>query len=212
MRISGSWSGAGGLVWWAGVFLATRASGAATNSGREDELLKLLPPHAELLPSFWERYGLWIVLAALLLVVLTGIVVWLLLRPKPPVLVPIEVQARQELQALRQRTEDGNTLSEVSRALRRYVTAAFELPPEEMTTTEFCRTLAGQEKIGAELAASVGEFLRRCDELKFAPAGSPQQVSAAAQALELVERGEARRAQLRQDALGSAGKIPVQSR
>jgi hypothetical protein len=200
----------GGLIWLAVVLRAPLAVGAATNSGKEDDLLKLLPPHAELPPTFWEQHGLLVLLAALLLVVLIGIVVWLLVRPKAPVIVPIEIQARLELQALRQQTENGRTLSEVSRVLRRYVAGAFELPPEEMTTAEFCRLLAGQEEIGAELATSVSGFLRRCDELKFAPASSPVPIGAAAQALELVERGEARRTQLRQAALATTVGESVQ--
>jgi hypothetical protein len=71
------------------------------------------------------------------------------------------------------------------------------LPADELTTSEFCRVIAAHEKIGPELAARVGEFLGRCDELKFAPAGSPMPTSAAARALELVELGEARRAHWR---------------
>ncbi len=103
--------------------------------------------------------------------------------------------------------------------LRRYVVAAFELPPDELVTSEFCRLLAGHERIGPELAAAVGEFLRRCDEHKFAPPHSPTPMEwdsasslssptgrmpgppgAAARALELVELGEARRAQWRETA------------
>lgn len=235
MKGRGQKSEVSGVICLAAVFRATLALGAATNSGREDELVKLLPPHAELPPTYWEQHGLLIVLAALLLAVLLGIVVWLLLRPKPAVLAPIEVHARQELQALRQRTEDGKTLSEISRVLRRYMAAAFELPLEEMTTTEFCRLLAGHEKIGPELAASVGEFLRRCDELKFAPSRAPAgnvgvqasacsefpasaqdtlkrglQPGAAVRALELLELGEKRRSQLRQLATATTGGPSVQ--
>src|SRR5206468_7980625 len=44
----------------------------ATNTGREDEILKLSPPHAELPPSFWEQYGVWILLAAVVLVALAA--------------------------------------------------------------------------------------------------------------------------------------------
>ena len=170
---------------------------AATNSESKDEILKLSPPLAELPPSFWEQFGLWVVVAAVVLVVLVVAAVWWWLRPRPAIPVPIEIQSRKELEVLRQRSEDGQVLSQVSRVLRRYVAGAFELPPDELTTSEFCRAIAAHEKIGAELASCVGEFLRQCDELKFAPAGPPMPIGAAARALELVELGEERRAHLR---------------
>ena len=195
----------------------------ATNSESEDEILKLSPPHGELPPTLWEQYGAWTLLAAVVLVALASFVAWWWLRPKPPVVVPIEVRARQELAVFQQRNEDGRTLSQVSRVLRRYVVAAFELPPDELVTSEFCRLLAGHERIGPELAAAVGEFLRRCDEHKFAPPHSPTPMEwdsasslsspagrmpvppgAAARALELVELGEARRAQVRETATAAA--------
>jgi hypothetical protein len=129
---------------------------------------------------------------------LTSFAVWWCLRPKPPIALPIEVEARRELSALRQRTEDGRTLSEVSRVLRRYVVAVFELPSDEFVTSEFAHVLASNEKVGPELAAVVGEFLRLCDEHKFASLNPLVPMGAAARALELVELGEARRARLRE--------------
>jgi hypothetical protein len=183
---------------------------AATNSERPDEILVLSPPHAELAPTFWEQYGGWAFLAAVVLLALASIVAWRWLRPKSPVVLPIELQARQELAALRQRSEDGRMVSQVSRVMRRYVVTAFELPPDELTTSEFCRALGGDQKIGPELAAAVGEFLRRCDEVKFAPSSSPRQMGAAIRALELIELGEARRAQLREMATAVTAIQPVQ--
>jgi len=170
---------------------------AATNSAPADDLFRLNPPHAELPPSFWEQYGTWSVMAALFLLTLVAAALWLILRPKPSIPVLIEILTRRELEVLSQRNEDGQVLSQVSRVLRRYVAGAFELPPDELTTSEFCQAIAGHEEIGPDLAVRVGEFLRRCDELKFAPATSPTPVCAAARAMELVELGEARRAHLR---------------
>jgi hypothetical protein len=94
--------------------------------------------------------------------------------------------------------------------LRHYVVAAFELPSNELVTSEFLRVLAGHEKIGPELAAAVGEFLRRCDEHKFAPFRPPAPLGAAARAQELVELGEVRRAQLREVATAMASGQPPQ--
>ena len=170
---------------------------AATDTAREDDPFKLSPPHAELPPTLWEQYGTLFVVGAGLLLVLVGLGLWWLLRPKPSIPVPIEIRSRKELEALRQSNEDGRVLSHVSQVLRRYVAGAFGLPPDELTTSEFCQVIAGHEKIGPDLAGRVGEFLRRCDELKFAPASSPTPMGAAARALELVELGESRRAHLR---------------
>jgi hypothetical protein len=196
---------------------------AATNSGSDDELLKLSPPHGELPPTVWEQYGASALVAAVALVALAAFVAWWWRRPKPPVVLPIEVQTRQELAGLQPCKEDGRTLSQVSRALRRYVVAAFDLPPDELVTSEFSRLLAGHERVGPELAAAVGEFLSRCDEHKFAPPRSPAPMEwdsasslssptgrmpvppgAVARALELVELGEARRARLREMATAAA--------
>ena len=189
---------------------AVMALRSATNSENGDEILKLNPPHPELPPTFWEQYGAWALLATIALLALASFVVWKWLRPKPPAVLPIEVQARQELAVLRQRSEDGQTLSQVSRVLRHYVVAAFELPSNELVTSEFLRVLAGHEKIGPELAAAVGEFLRRCDEHKFAPFRPPAPLGAAARAQELVELGEVRRAQLREVATAMASGQPPQ--
>ena len=73
------------------------------------------------------------------------------------------------VEPLRRQPEGGAVLSRVSQTLRLYLTAAFGLPPEELTSTEFCRLLRENPGVGPELSAGIGEFLRRCDERKFAP-------------------------------------------
>ncbi len=198
---------------WLGLSMllfAVLRLGAATNSDGTGEILALKPPHPELPPTLWDQHGAWIMVAAVVLFALGAFVVWWWLRPRPPLMLPVEVQARQELEALQRRSEDGKALSQVSRVLRRYLAAAFELPPEELTTTEFCRVLADREKVGSELAVAAGEFLRRCDEHKFAPS-IPPTMGAAARALALVELGEARRGQLRLMAVASDPGQPAKS-
>ena len=74
---------------------------------------------------------------SLCLLALIGVVAGVATRPRPPS-VPPEVQ-RAARWKLRQQTEDGRVLSQVSQILRRYFVAAFALPPGEFTTTEFCR-------------------------------------------------------------------------
>jgi hypothetical protein len=127
-------------------------------------------------------------------------VAWLLTRPKPPVVVPPEVQARQALDALRQQPEDGALLSRVSQILRHYVTAAFELPPGELTTAEFCTMIATHSPIGPELSAALTAFLCECDRRKFSPSAPAPPLSAVAQALKLIDQAQTRRLALAQSA------------
>ena len=98
-----------------------------------------------------------------------GVAIWWATRPKPPVIIPPEVQARGDLESLRKLAEDGRVLSKVSQAVRRYFGAAFALPPGELTTAEFCRAMAANDQVGSELSTTTSDFLRRCDERKFAP-------------------------------------------
>jgi hypothetical protein len=151
------------------LFLPTASFAAATNAPGEDALLKLRPPRGEIPPTFWERDGVWIIAAVVVLLVVIALGVWWLTRPKPTVPVPPDVQARKALEPLRQKAEDGAVLSQVSQILRHYVSAAFALPPGEMTTADFCRAIADQGRLGDDLSASLSDFLRKCDERKFAP-------------------------------------------
>jgi hypothetical protein len=109
------------------------------------------------------------------------------------VVVPIETQTRQELEALRQSPEDGRVLSAISRSLRHYLAIAFHLPMDELTTTEFCKAVAAQGGLKPDLASAVCNFLRRCDELKFGPAQATPPIGAAQEALRIVEIAEGHR-------------------
>jgi hypothetical protein len=126
---------------------------------------------------------------------LAGVLVWVLCRRRPPVLDPPVVTARRALERLLSCVEDGAVLSQVSQVLRRYVATAFNLPPAEHTTAEFCRLIERHEGIGPELAARLSGFLRECDERKFAPRTAPAPPSrSVARALQLVEAAHARHA------------------
>ena len=181
---------------------------ATTNSPGPDAIPPLRPPHAEMPPTFWEQYGLWVVLFGILLLALVCAAAWFLSRSRPPEVVPPEDQARRALEPLRQQPEDGALLSRVSQVLRRYVAAAFELPPGELTTAEFCRATASHARIGPELSAALSEFLRQCDQRKFSPPAPAPPLSAVAQALQLIHLAEARRSQSRRaaEAQATAGK------
>jgi hypothetical protein len=154
----------------------------------------LAPPRGAMLPTFWEQYGLWIVLGGVALAALAVGLIWLWRRPRATAPVSPETQARQALEPLRQRIEDGAVLSRVSQILRHYVTAAFGLPDGELTTTELCRALNERPQLGPEFPAAVGDFLRECDRRKFAPAPPAPPLDAVAQALKLIEMAEALRA------------------
>lgn len=166
-----------------------------------DGIPPLAPPLPEIPPTLWEQYGWLLWIAAPLLLVALALIVWWCLRPgKPPVQPSPVVQARAGLAALSQRPEDGETLAGVSLALRRYLINAFRLPSHEATTTEFCTRLRAKEKIGPELAETLGVFLRNCDERKFSPPPGPAPLGAVGQALRLIELAEARRTALDQPA------------
>jgi hypothetical protein len=175
----------------AGLQLPARAQAP----GDTNEIPQLRPPRAEIPPGFWAQHGTMGLVIAVVLAALAGLIVWWLTRPRAAVVVPPEVEARAALAALPVTAGEGEKLSRVSQILRLYVQRAFELPLGELTTTEFCRVLAGQPQIGPELAGSLGGFLRDTDRRKFAPAGTtPPQPEAAAAALALIDRCEARRA------------------
>ena len=157
----------------------------------------LRPPRADLAPGYWEQHAAATIGVSVGVLALAGLLAWRLTRPKPPVLVPPEVLARRALEPLQARPEDGRLLSEVSQIMRRYVAAAFDLAPGEMTTTEFCRIIAASESVGPELASAMDTFMRCCDEKKFSAAPPAPVLNAARQGLVLVEQAEARRTELR---------------
>jgi hypothetical protein len=180
---------------------------AATNAPANDEIPPLRPPHAEIPATFWDQYSAWVILAGVLVVGLIGVAAWFLSQPKPPVVVPPEVLARKALEPLRQQPEDGALLSRVSQTLRHYVAAVFGLPPEELTTAEFCRAIAAHEQVGPDLVAALSEFLRQCDQRKFTPPAPAPPLSAVAQALKLIEQTQARCSALAQAAAQPQPKI-----
>jgi hypothetical protein len=153
----------------------------------------LSPPDGEIQPTFWERHGTTILIAAIEYIALAGVITWIILRPKPARIVPPNVWAREALTRLLPQPEDGNVLSEISQVLRRYISVAFKFPSAEMTTAEFSAALAGNKNIGAELGQAIASFLRECDERKFSRVNPTAPVNAARRALKLIEQAEQRR-------------------
>jgi hypothetical protein len=175
------------------LLVAQPSFAAATNNPTNGDIPLLRPPYPEMAPTFWEQHGVGVVVCVALFLALVGVAIWFLTRPKPPVVVPPEVLARKTLEPLAQRPEDGALLSQVSQILRHYVSAAFNLPPIELTTAEFCRTIAGHEQVGSELSAALSEFLHQCDQRKFSPPSPAPPLSVVTHALQLIDQAQARR-------------------
>lgn len=178
---------------WA-VVLALRPLGirAATNVTPTDAIPPLRPPLEEIPPTVWESHGATLVIGGLLLALTVAVVVWLAFRPRPVAFIPPVVHARKAVESLKEKPETGLILSELSRVLRGYLAEVFRLPRQEMTTTEFCRSLQAEPKAGNELAESTADFLRQCDERKFSPRPPLTALNAAAETLRLIELGESR--------------------
>lgn len=176
----------------------------AQNPG-PDEIPPLRPPRGEIpqdqtLFTLWHDHPITVSLAGILLLFLAAALAWRLTRRKTPAPVAPEILARKELCSLRGQPETGALLSRISGSVRRYAAAAFSLPAGELTTAEFRRAVAGNEAVGLALAESVTDFLKRCDERKFAPPSPQPPMGAADEALKLVEAAEARREELRKSA------------
>ncbi len=166
-----------------------------------NEIPQIKPPHAALPPTYWELHGTIIMMAGVVFLALVGFVIWALTRPRPPVVIPPAVAAREALAALPALASEGERLSRVSQIVRHYVQQAFDLPRVELNTTEFCQVVAAHPALGPELAAALAAFLQDSDRRKFSPAPAPANavdaVNAVTRALGLIEQGETRREHLR---------------
>jgi hypothetical protein len=179
------------------VLVLLRLLRADAASLDDEKIPPLRPPRELMPPDFWEQYGSWVIAGGFVLVVLVCGLIWLLTRPKPPVLMPPEVRARMDLGALRKQPETGVVLSRVSQVVRAYFSAAFALPPGELNTAEFRVALEAEKKVTPGLAGKVIGFLRECDQRKFGPSPPEVPLGAVEQAWRLIDEAEAHRAALR---------------
>ena len=123
------------------------------------------------IPSGWE--WLWWTLGALAVAALLFAAwrCWQKRRSQIPVEppVPAHVRAKQKLQealALITRPEPFCVL--VSDTIRVYLEERFNFRAPERTTEEFLHELQGTNLLSAEQKEKLGEFLERCDLVKFA--------------------------------------------
>jgi hypothetical protein len=171
---------------------------AQTNSETTNAPLKLLPPLDELPPTFWEQNESAILFAGFGSIALVAFGLCFIFRSKPKTINSPEAQAREALENLRQQPEDGAVLSRVSQVVRNYFSAAFQLTPGELTTTEFILEISTNGKIAAELSTAAANLLRESDARKFSTSANSVKLDAVNRALALVEQAEQRRAQFRQ--------------
>lgn len=134
----------------------------------QEEPPKLEPPHGELKDSLWERHPLRVSAAAFVLLVVTFSGWQILRRPLPgPIESPSGV-AIQNLEALRNRTEDADLAGRISQVLRQYLVTAFHFSSNALTTSELAEAMKLRRQIHPETAEVLVCFLKKCDQWKFA--------------------------------------------
>jgi hypothetical protein len=178
-------------------FLLSQAVAFALTDTNADSIPPLRSPHGEIGPGLWEQQRSTVVIGGAVLAVCLVVATWWIRRPRETTVIPPDIQARDALKPLLAEREDGALLSRVSQILRKYFSASFELTPGEVTTTEFCRMIIENEKIGPDLARPISDFLRLCDARKFAPSAPGDPLQAVTQALKLIELAETRRKALK---------------
>ena len=108
-------------------------------------------------------------------------------------IIPAHVRARQKLQeALALLGQPREFCILVSDTIRWYLEERFDFHAPERTTEEFLYELRGTELLTRDQKESLGDFLNRCDLVKFAKyePGEPEMRDLHAAALRLVEETE----------------------
>jgi hypothetical protein len=155
-----------------------------------NELRDIKPPVDVPNPWLWVWIGL-----GLLGVIAAVVAIAALLRkrrreaPLPPP-IPAHIRARQHLQdALALIGNPREFCIRVSDAIRFYLEERFNFRAPERTTEEFLHELQATNLLTPDQKASLGEFLQRCDLVKFAryEPGEPELRDLHAAALRLVD-------------------------
>lgn len=165
-------------------------SGTVTNDLRD------IKPPVEI-PSGWA--WVWWVVAALAFILLAWWAwrYWQRKKSIAPVVpvIPPHVRARQKLdQALALLGQPREFCILVSDAIRWYLEERFQFRAPERTTEEFLHELQTTHLLSTSQKASLGEFLARCDLVKFAryEPGEAELRDLLASALRLIEETEPR--------------------
>jgi hypothetical protein len=125
------------------------------------------PVDYSLIPPWLVFIGAFVVFALL------GLIGWMIARrkpaPKPPKL-PRD-RALEELERIEQQIETMTPYLfsiRVSDILRRFVTEQFALPVTRQTSVEFLNAIAKTSPFSPAERSLLGDFLSRCDLIKFA--------------------------------------------
>ena len=170
--------------------LVPQSSATVTN-----ELRDIKPPVE--IPSGWA-WVWWVVAAiALLFVAWWAWRYWQRKKSIVPVvpIVPPHVRARQKLeQALALLGQPREFCILVSDAIRWYLEERFQFRAPERTTEEFLHEMQATPLLSTSQKSSLGDFLARCDLVKFAryEPGEPELRDLLASALRLIEETEPR--------------------
>ena len=116
----------------------------------------------------------WVIFAGTFLALTTvGLIIWLIAkrrkRPQPPQL-PRD-RALEALERMRDQIDRLNPYQfsiRVSDVLRRYVTEQYALPVTRQTSVEFLNALTKSSPFSEGETRLLGNFLNRCDLIKFA--------------------------------------------
>jgi hypothetical protein len=143
---------------------ASAPGAALTNDIRE-----IRPPRP--IPSDWAWLG-WTLMALALIALAAWLWRWWrkrrLVAPPAPV-IPAHVRARQRLQAALVLLPDPREFCfRISEVLRVYLEERFTLHAPERTTEEFLFELQSTRQLLPDQKQSLGEFMERCDLVKFA--------------------------------------------
>jgi hypothetical protein len=166
------------------------ASPGATNAVVAQDIRDIKPPLP--IPSSWAWVAWALTAAALLALAYWGWRRWKARQPQPapaPALSPHERACQKLRQALDLLDQPKPFCIAVSDILRSYLEERFDFRAPERTTEEFLDELQGSPKLSFEQKQILGDFLLRCDLVKFAryEPGRPELQDLYDAALRLVE-------------------------
>jgi len=143
---------------------------ASSQAATAQDLLRDIKAPVEI-PNVWLWVGIGVAALALA-ALLVGLILYFALRKKQilvPPMIPAHVRAKQKLQeALALIAQPKPFCTLVSDTVRFYLEERFTFRAPERTTEEFLYELQATNLLLPEQKESLGEFLRRCDLVKFA--------------------------------------------
>ena len=158
------------------VIVPAPGPGTTTNTAAAEDIRDIKAPVE--IPSGWA--WLWWTLGAIIVTstVLAAVRYWLKRRPKAKaiaIVVPPHERARRRLQeALGLLDQPRPFCILVSDAVRLYLEEAFSMRAPERTTEEFLDELQSSAVLALTQKQLLGDFLMRCDLVKFARHEPPQ--------------------------------------